>query len=141
ADVWANGVISRANGYANAAGLRAGMHVSDAARGLLQAPAHLILDSTNREVVAYGPRGQNIVCTNSIADALPEDRDRNVLCTAARTGRSGIGYIRRVRPLGFSGSAGAMGKGESGIAALAPAEAARSPGGAVSAATARMGDG
>lgn len=140
ADLWENGVISRTNAYAHAAGVRPGMAVPDAARVLLRAPDRVVIDSTEREVVFRG-EGHDIVCTNSIADALPEDRDRNVLCTAGHTGRSVIDYIVGFRPWGFICSDGAMGKNESGIAALAPANDAGIPGAAVSAATARMGDG
>jgi hypothetical protein len=65
-------------------------------------------------------------CTNSIADALPEDKDTNIL-----------GF----RPYGFICSDGAIGLDNSGLAALEPANAAGIPGAAVSAATARMDDG
>lgn len=140
ADLWENGTISRVNAYAAAAGVRPGMTVADAALVLLEAPDHIVVDSTEREVVFRGD-GHDVVCTNSIADALPEDRDRNVLCTAGHTGRSVVDYILGFRPWGFICSDGAMGKDDSGIAALAPANDAGIPGAAVSAATARMGDG
>lgn len=141
ADLWESGTISRVNGYADAVGVRPGMRVPEAAEVLLHAPAVITLDSTNREVVSEGANGHRVVCTNSIADALPEDRDTNVLCTAGHTGRSVIDYILGFRPWAFICSDGAMGKGESGIAALGPANDAGIPGAAVSAASARMGDG
>lgn len=140
-DLWEHGVISRINGHAAAAGVRTGMSVAGAAELLLRAPADLELDSTNREVVVRGEHGHDVVCTNSIADALPQDRDTNVLCTAGHTGRSVVEYILGFRPWGFICSDGAMGKGDSGIAALGPANDAGIPGAAVSAASARMGDG
>ncbi len=140
ADMWECGIISRVNGFAEAVGVRPGMGIQDAAAILLEAGVGTAIDPTNREVVAtFGDRA--VVCTNSIADALPEDRDTNVLCTAGHTGRSVIDYIIGSRPWGFICSDGAMGKNESGLAALEPAAAAGIPGAAVSAATARMGDG
>ncbi|MET2010744.1 hypothetical protein ABXJ56_04280 [Microbacterium chocolatum] len=141
ADLWENGIISRANGFALAAGVRPGMSAAEAAAVLLAAPDDIVLDSTEREIVYRGENGHDVVCTNSIADALPEDRDRNVLCTAGHTGRSVVDYIVGFRPWGFICSDGGMGKDASGIAALAPADAAGIPGAAVSASTARMGDG
>ncbi|WP_430296906.1 hypothetical protein [Sinomonas sp. B1-1] len=142
ADLYENGVISRVNDHARALGVTPGTSVRDAAALLLDAPAAGVsIDPANREVVAHGPAGHDVVCTNSIADALPEDRDTNVLCTAGHTGRSVVDYILSFRPYGFICSDGAMGREGSGIAALAPANEAGIPGAAVSAATARMGDG
>lgn len=141
-DLYENGVISRVNGYAEALGVRPGHKVSEAAGILLLAPeGTAALDSTNREVVLEGPSGHSVVCTNSIADALPEDKDTNVLCTAGHTGRSVVDYITGFRPYGFICSDGAVGKNGSGLTALEPANDAGIPGAAVSAATARMGDG
>lgn len=142
ADLYENGVISKVNGYADALGIRPGLTVKEAASILLGTPAGGIeLDSTNREVVEEGPNGHDVVCTNSIADALPVDRDTNVLCTAGHTGRSVVDYITGFRPYGFICSDGAIGKNNSGLAALGPANDAGIPGAAVSAETARMGDG
>jgi len=101
----------------------------------------VILDFHNREVVYRGRNGHDVVCTNSIADALPEDSDANVLCTAGHTGRSVVDYIIGARPYGFICSDGAMGRDRSGVSALEPANAAGIPGAAVSADSARMGDG
>lgn len=141
-DLYENGVISKVNGYADALGVRPGLSVKDATSLLLDMPGEaVVLDSTNREVVEAGPNGHNVVCTNSIADALPEDKDTNVLCTAGHTGRSVIDYIIGFRPYGFICSDGAIGKNNSGLAALVPANDAGIPGAAVSAETARMGDG
>jgi hypothetical protein len=95
----------------------------------------------NRQVMLEGRDGHNVVVTNSIADALPEDYDTNVLCTAAHTGRSVIGYIVGFRPYGFICSDGGGAKNDSGLGALGPANDAGIPGAAVSAASARMGDG
>jgi hypothetical protein len=142
ADLWANGRITRLNGPAAAAGVSAGMTVEQAAQAILDAPHPLpAADPHNRQVRYTGPHGRSIVATNSIADALPEDRDRNVLCTAGHTGRSVVDYIVGFRPYGFICSDGAMGRNASGITALEPTAEAGIPGASVSAATARMGDG
>ena len=142
ADLYENGVISKVNGYANALRIAPGMTVKDAAGRMLDTPVGGVeLDTTNRRVVEKGPNGHSVVCTNSIADALPEDWNTNVLCTAGHTGRSVIDYITGFRPYGFICSDGAFGKNNSGIAALGPANDAGIPGAAVSANTARMGDG
>ena len=142
ADLWASGVISRVNGPAAAAGVTPGMSVQEAAQALVAAPDPLpAADPYNRQVFYTGAHGRSIVATNSIADALPEDRDRNVLCTAGHTGRSVVDYITGFRPYAFICSDGAMGKNDSGITALEPTAAAGIPGASVSALTARMGDG
>jgi hypothetical protein len=92
-------------------------------------------------VVERGPNGRAVVCTDSIFEALPEDRETNVLCTAGHTGRSVVGYIVGSRPYGFICSDGGMGKNQSGISALPLVGREGIPGASVSAATARMGDG
>jgi hypothetical protein len=141
-DLYETGIVSRVNGIAFALGIVPGMPVAEAAVKMCGTPAEpLSLDFHNREVVFKGTRGHDVVCTNSIADALPADRDTNVLCTAGHTGRSVVDYILEFRPYGFICSDGAMGKNKSGISALGPANDAGIPGAAVSAETARMGDG
>lgn len=142
ADLYHHGTVSRVNGFAAALGIDPGMRVAEAASIMAAAAGTAIhLDGTNRERVQEGPDGRAVVCTNSIADALPEDRDRNVLCTAGHTGRSVVDYITGSRPYGFICSDGSMGRDRSGVAALEPANRAGIPGAAVSADTARMGDG
>ncbi len=141
-DLYSRGVLSRVNAYARALGIEPGMTVADAALIMLEASGTTPhIDSTNRATVLAGPDGRAVVCTNSIADALPEDRNHNVLCTAGHTGRSVVDYIIQSRPYGFICSDGGMGRDSSGVAALAPTNAAGIPGAAVSAHTARMGDG
>lgn len=141
-DLYEHGIISKVNSYADAVGIRPGLSVKEATSLLLDMQAEALkLDSTNREVVEAGRNGHSVVCTNSIADALPEDQDTNVLCTAGHTGRSVVAYITGFRPYGFICSDGAIGKNNSGLAALVPANNAGIPGAAVSAETARMGDG
>lgn len=142
-DLYRNGRISRVNAYARGLGVREGMPVAAAAKLMLDAGSATQpdLDHIERETVWRGPDGHDVVCTNSIADALPEDKDRNVLCTAGHTGRSVVDYIINFRPYGFICSDGAMGRDRAGVAALEPTNRAGIPGAAVSAMSARMGDG
>jgi hypothetical protein len=98
-------------------------------------------DQEHREVIFTNAAGRSIVCTDSIAFAREEDRGRNVLCTAGHTGRSVIDYIVESGVWGFVCSDGGVGKNNSGISALGPANDAGIAGASVSAQTARMGDG
>jgi hypothetical protein len=142
-DLYEEGIISRVNDSAEKLGIKAGMTVRDAADAMLsgaQRPQHW--DPARREVmVTDEATGRSIVCTDSIAFALPEDKNRNVLCTAGHTGRSVVGYFREYRPWAFICSDGGIGKNESGVSALADVEADGIPGASVDALTARMGDG
>ena len=143
ADVYANGVISRVNDPAQTIGVRPGMPAREAARLLLAAapaPCSAAAEITNRTIM-WSDGGGAIVCTDSIAFGLPEDRHRNVLCTAGHTGRSAAPYLERVRPRGFICSDGGGGRERSGTAGLAAADALGLAGATVDAATARMGDG
>jgi hypothetical protein len=142
-DMHATATVSFVNAPAAACGVAPGMPVHEAARLLLEAdprPA-AAADITNRTVVHTAPAGGQVVCTDSIAFGLEEDRGRNVLCTAGHTGRSAVPYLRRVAPKGFICSDGGGGKGASGIAGLAIVEADGLAGATVDARTARMGDG
>ena len=141
-DLYESGVISRVNDCAERLGLVPGMSTREAVDALLtlsRKPA--VFDPARRLVVHEGPHGRNIVCTDSIAFALPEDRERNVLCTAGHTGRSVIDYFRGFRPWAFICSDGGIGKNHSGISALAEVDADGIAGASVDALTARMGDG
>ena len=141
-DLYDNGIVSRVNDAAQALGLEQGMSVREAAGYLLSGekkPA--VFEPTRRLLVHTAANGRSIVCTDSIAYALPEDRERNVLCTAGHTGRSVIGYFRDYRPWAFICSDGGVGKNNSGLSALEAVEADGIPGASVSALTARMGDG
>lgn len=142
-DVFKHGVVTRANEPALSVGIGPGMTVRDAALLMLENRPSRRTGSkiTNRTVVWTHPSGRAIVCTDSIAFGLPEDRDRNVLCTAGHTGRSSLPYLERVRPLGFICSDGGKGRHNAGIAGLEPAGALGLPGATVDARTARMGDG
>ncbi len=141
-DLYDNGIVSRVNDAAQALGIEPGMKASDAARYLQtgeKKPA--VFEPTRRRVIHTGAHGRSIVCTDSIAYALPEDKNRNVLCTAGHTGRSVVGYFRDFRPWAFICSDGGVGKNQSGLSALEAVEPDGIPGAAVSALTARMGDG
>lgn len=142
ADLYQQGIVSRVNDAAQALGIAPGMAVRDAAAWLLSGekkPA--AFDPARRLVVHAAPNGRSIVCTDSIAYALSEDRERNVLCTAGHTGRSVIGYFRDFRPWAFICSDGGIGKNASGLSALDAVVPDGIPGASVSAASARMGDG
>lgn len=142
ADMYSNGVISRVNDCAQRLGIAPGMRVHDVAEafktGALK-PAHF--DPARRLVIQTNEQGRSIVCTDSIAFALPEDRERNVLCTAGHTGRSVVDYFRQFRPWAFICSDGGIGKNQSGVSALQDVEADGIAGASVDALTARMGDG
>jgi hypothetical protein len=142
ADLYENGVVSRVNDAAQALGIEPGMRTRDAAQYLLggeKKPA--VFEPARRRLIHTAANGRSIVCTDSIAYALPEDRERNVLCTAGHTGRSVIGYFRDYRPWAFICSDGGVGKNGSGLSALEAVEPDGIPGASVSALTARMGDG
>ncbi|SLN66447.1 hypothetical protein [Oceanibacterium hippocampi] len=141
-DMYRCGVLSRVNDAAQRLGLAPGLTVQEAVAAALtgdRAPAEF--DPARRLVIHTAETGRSIVCTDSIAFALPEDRERNVLCTAGHTGRSVVDYFRRFRPWAFICSDGGIGKNDSGISALQDVDADGIAGASVDAMTARMGDG
>jgi hypothetical protein len=143
-DLYASGSLSRANAVALDCGVEVGMAVSEAAQLLLERdPApQAASEVTHRTVMKVDPdSGGEIVCTDSIAFGLPEDRGRNVLCTAGHTGRSAVPYLLRTAPLGFICSDGGRGRNDSGVAGLRIVEPDGLAGATVDARTARMGDG
>jgi hypothetical protein len=141
-DLHDNGIVSHVNQPAASVGVAPGLPVRDAARLLLERdPERLPPDGvTNRTVLYTAPDGRQIVATDSIAFALPEDR-RNVILTAGHTGRSALPYLLKARPHGFICSDGGRGREDSGIAALAMVEEHGLCGATVDARTAAMGDG
>jgi hypothetical protein len=143
ADVWRSGRLTRVNAPAESVGVTAGMAVAEACQLLLERdPVRLAPgEISHRTVVETGPDGAQVVCTDSIAFGLAEDRDRNVLCTAGHTGRSAVPYLLDVRPRGFICSDGGRGKDDSGVAGLAIVEREGLAGATVDALSARMGDG
>ena len=119
-DQYACGVISRLNIYAERCGVAEGMGVAEAARLLAcNDPTGDIDEGTKirREIVATAPSGRELVVTDSIVFAQPED-SRNVLVTAGHTGRSGAGFLLEVSPHGFICADGGRGKNDAGIAGL-----------------------
>ena len=141
-DMYENGIVSRVNEAGQRLGLLTGMTVAEAVEAILSGARKPVeWDPARRLVVHRGPQGRSVVCTDSIAFALPEDRERNVLCTAGHTGRSVVDYFRGFRPWAFICSDGGIGKNNSGISALREVDADGIAGASVSALTARMGDG
>jgi hypothetical protein len=141
-DMYETGVVSVVNEPARSCGVEPGLTVREAALALLEHDpvALAAAEVTNRTVMAQGRVGQ-VIATDSIAFGLPEDRERNVLCTAGHTGAPAAYYLRRYRPRGFICSDGGKGKNDAGIAALFLVEPDGLAGATVDARTARMGDG
>ena len=123
-DLYETGVISRLNIYAERCGVVEGMSVVEAAKLLLNNDPGEVDEGTKirREVKATTDSGRQIVITDSIVFALPED-SRNVLVTAGHTGRSGADFLLEVSPHGFICSDGGRSKNDAGIAGLAITEA------------------
>jgi uncharacterized protein YunC (DUF1805 family) len=142
-DLYENGVVSRVNDAAQALGIEPGMKAREVADYFITGEKKPgVFEPTRRRLIhTDDATGRSIVCTDSIAYALPEDKDRNVLCTAGHTGRSVIGYFRDFRPWAFICSDGGVGKNASGLSALEAVEPDGIVGCSVSALTARMGDG
>ena len=141
-DMYETGVVSVVNEPARSCGVDVGMTIREAAELLLERDprTHGADEITNRTVIEEGSGGQ-VVCTDSIAFGLPEDRDANVLCTAGHTGKSSVYYLRKFRPRGFICSDGGKGKNDAGVAGLAIVAEDGLAGATVDALTARMGDG
>ena len=142
-DVWTHGRISYLNQPARDLGVAEGQSVETAARAMLSGPAAAPVTAsavTNRRTMIEHPSGRRVVCTDSIAFGLPEDRGANVLVTAGHTGRSAVPYLEKVSPHAFICSDGGMGRDRSGVAALGVLNARGVAGAAVDARTARMGD-
>ena len=142
-DLLESGIVSRTNELALERGVLPGMTCAAAAEILRRArsTSDPYADQEHREIIFTSAAGRSIVCTDSIAFVREEDRGRNVLCTAGHTGRSVINYIVESGVWGFICSDGGVGKNNSGITALGPANDAGIAGASVSAQTARMGDG
>jgi hypothetical protein len=141
-DLYRKGIISFVNRPGHDCGVRAGMPVADAAMLMLENdPLEPNADQvTNRTIVDDSVPVHPVVCTDSIAFGLPEDRN-NVLVTAGHTGRSAVPYLRKVRPFGFICSDGGGGREGSGRAGLAIVEEDGLAGATVDARRAAMGDG
>ena len=118
-DLYKTGVISRVNILAERSGVEEGMSVIEAAKILLENDPGDITAGTKirRESKATSETGREIIVTDSIVFALPED-SKNVLVTAGHTGRSGAKFLLEVSPHGFICSDGGMSKNKAGIAGL-----------------------
>lgn len=118
-DLYETGVISRMNILAERCGVVEGMTVRQAADLLLTNDPGDVTAGTKirRESMARSESGREIIVTDSIVFALPEDTE-NVLVTAGHTGRSGAAFLREVSPHGFICSDGGMSKNNAGIAGL-----------------------
>ena len=141
-DCYQEGVISRVNILAEQCGVHPGMSVKDAAARLrdLDPTDTAVGTKIRRHVAETAPNGRQVVITDSIIFATPEDRDRNVLVTAGHTGSSGAAFLLEFRPWGFICSDGGGAKNDSGIAGLAMLEEHNLAGASVDAQTAAMGD-
>jgi hypothetical protein len=141
-DLYEEGIISRMNILAENCGVRCGQSVAAAARCLLEHDPGDIEPGTKvrREIVETSATGRNVVVTDSIIFARPEDRGRNVLVTAGHTGTSGASFLLEFRPWGFICSDGGGGKNGSGTAGLAIVEKHGLAGASVSAESAAIGD-
>ena len=141
-DLYEHGVVSFLNRPAADCGVAAGMPVREAASLLLarDPAAPSAAEVTNRQVMYTAPSGRQIVCTDSIAFGLPEDRD-NVLVTAGHTGRSAVHYLVLFSPHGFICSDGGKGRDDAGVAALGLVEEHGLAGATVNARTSPMGNG
>ena len=118
-DLYETGLISRVNILAERAGVQEGTSVREASLMLLENDPGDVRAGTKirRESVATSNTGREIVVTDSIVFALPEDSN-NVLVTAGHTGRSGAKFLLEVSPHGFICSDGGMSKNVAGIAGL-----------------------
>ena len=118
-DLFKTGIISRVNILAERAGVSEGMSVEEASLILLENDPGDVTAGTKirRESVATSDTGREIIVTDSIVFALPEDTN-NVLVTAGHTGRSGAKFLLEVSPHGFICSDGGISKNEAGIAGL-----------------------
>ena len=98
-------------------------------------------ETTNRTIMQTSPDGRHVVATDSIAFAIEDDRESNVLVTAGHTGRSAVPYLLKSKPWGFICSDGGRGMDDSGIAGLTIVEDFGLAGATVDAKLARMGSG
>lgn len=143
-DMYETGVISVVNEQAKTCGVEPGMSVREAARLLLEGEpeSRPAAEVTNRTVVYSSPQGPQVICVDSIAFCTPADAAAgNVLLGAGHSGLPAAWYLRKLRLPGFIASDGGGGKNGAGYASLGAVEDEGIPAAAVSAASARMGDG
>jgi len=140
-DMYDNGRVSRTNVLAERCGVERGMSVIDAARQLAtQEPGDITAGTkVRRKVVAETADGHQIVVTDSIVFARPED-SANVLVTAGHTGSTGAKFIEEVSPWGFICADGGTAKNGSGYAGLPVLDESGLAGACYDVMTAAMGD-
>jgi hypothetical protein len=141
-DLYRHGIVSHYNRPAQDCGVAARMPVQLAAQFMLaRDPGDPSAeDVTNRTEQYRNAQGRAVICLDSIAFGLDEDRS-NVLVTAGHTGRSALPYLLKLRPYAFICSDGGMGRERSGVVGMIEAGKAGIPGATVDARGARMGDG
>jgi alkylhydroperoxidase/carboxymuconolactone decarboxylase family protein YurZ len=140
-DLYEHGRISYMNILAERLGVTEGMPVKDAARLLLDGVVADTAPGTRiRREVMEECDGREVVVTDSIVFALPEDHGRNVLVTAGHTGRSGATFVTEVMPWGFISADGGRAKNDSGISGLQTTEDLGIPGATFDVFTAPIGD-
>lgn len=140
-DLYRNGIISRVNVLAERCGVIPGMRVTEAALLLATRDPgdRSATTKVRREVKDADGFGHEIVVTDSIVFALPEDSD-NVLVTAGHTGKTGAVFIEAVSPRGFICADGGPAKNGSGTSGLVALDEAGLAGACYDVSTAAMGD-
>jgi hypothetical protein len=144
ADMLARGVISRANGPAEALGITAGMKVTEAAELFLAAPLHVAApDPVEEARVVLRPDGavRPLVLIDSASLVLAEDAGA-VVVTGSHGGLVGGDPAMALRAPGFAAAFNDAGIGidQAGIARLAALEVRGIAAITVAAASARIGE-
>ena len=134
------GSIAMVNAPASRFGVAPRQSVAEAAEKLRARHEALSEDARKRIVMATDPGGRAIICMDTIAYALPEDR-RNVLLTGGLSSLLSLDYVLKISPHGYITSDGGRGFGDSGMGGLEPAEAHGLAWACVDGRQARMGDG
>lgn len=140
-DLYEAGRISYLNVFAEQLGVTEGMSVREAADLLLDGELGDVEPGTRiRREVMEEHDGHQVVVTDSIVFALPEDAGTNVLVTAGHTGRSGASFVKAVMPYGFISADGGRAKNDSGITGLKTTEELGIPGATYDVFSAPIGD-
>jgi hypothetical protein len=134
-----NGVISHANDLARSLGVQPGTSVRDAAHRML-AWRRALPDVWRPVAVAHAsPRGR-VMAMGSVTFITPE-HEGDVICAGSHFGRTSAAYSSRFKLRGVICNDAGRCKDDSGISGLAVCDAQGIPGAAVSAESARIGDG
>jgi hypothetical protein len=138
-DMYDNGVISHANDLARSLGVQPGTSVRDAAHRML-AWRRALPDVWRPVAVAHAsPRGR-VMAMGSVTFITPE-HEGDVICAGSHFGRTSAAYSSRFKLRGVICNDAGRCKDDSGISGLAVCDAQGIPGAAVSAESARIGDG